>query len=142
MAKHKHKGSSLQGVISTIGSDPEAMTKFLGYAKALIEFFIAHNGRHAYVSWGTLDTRVVSVLSQNKVEVCEADDELWDYAYYVRKKGDPKYNGLGHVETWDHGRHEVRVPTAPIRRVKRSSTKMSARRTIGARSFMRDRSTI
>ncbi len=71
-------------------------------------------------SWAAVDSRVISFITVRKVSVEEADDELWDYAYYVSRKGDPKTNGLGHRETWEGGKHEVLVPTAPVRNIKRS----------------------
>ncbi len=36
----------------------------------------------------------ISFLSQNITELAEAPDQLWEYDYYVAKKGNPSTNGF------------------------------------------------
>ena len=107
-------------MISTIG---EENGKFQGYRTGLVTFYCENGGREARVSWAKVDESQINYLSEQVTGVHEPDDQLWDYDYYVSIKGDPAKNGLGHVETWDHGQHEVRVPSAPIRLVKRAAIK-------------------
>ena len=119
-SKYKHKALPLAECVAQLGSCSEMMDKFRGYVKALIEYFINHGGRDCSVSWSQVETRTVAILTVNTTKIAEPDDELWDFDYYNSKKGNPATNGLGHRETWEHGKHEVVVPTAPIRRIKRS----------------------
>jgi len=42
------------------------------------------------------------------------DDDLWEYDYYVKKKGDPTTNGKGHRVVEEEGKRFVAVPGKPI----------------------------
>eukprot|EP00959_Pyramimonas_sp_CCMP1952_P215140 4501681-Pyramimonas_sp.AAC.1 len=73
--------------------------KFTGHRASLIDIYKdSEEGRKSRVAWADVDNRQINYLSEKKVEVCDPDDQLWDYDYYVSMKGDPKKNGLGHVE--------------------------------------------
>ena len=50
-------------------------------------------GRAVKVSWPDVDQRRVRFLTQDVTELCEAPEQLWEYAFYLQKKGDPKTNG-------------------------------------------------
>ena len=42
------------------------------------------------------------------------DEELWEYDYYVKKRGDPSTNGKGHRVVEEQGKKFVAVPGKPI----------------------------
>ena len=96
----------------------------MGFREGLIKFFIEKGGRAAYVKWPDIEKRNITVHNQQKVELAEPDDDLWDYDLYCSKFGDPKSNGKGHTETWAFGKHEVVVPSAPIRKIKRPTVRV------------------
>ena len=123
-SKFRVKGMGLSSALAQLGQDANTMEKFMRYVRALIAFLIDKGGRSVTVSWAQVQTRVVSMETESKVELQEADDQLWCYEYYVKMKGDPRTNGLGHTETTQYGKREVRVPTAPIRTMKRSSAQV------------------
>lgn len=97
-SRYRHKGTGLKDVVELLGSNEDEHKRFRGYRDALVAFFIEKGGRGCQVSWSDVDSRSVSIVKTSKTELCEADDQLWDYQYYLAQKGDPKTNGLGHVE--------------------------------------------
>ena len=99
----------------------------MGLREALMKCFIDKGGRAAIVKWPDIEKRIITVHNQQVVELAEPDDDLWDYVLYVQKFGDPKTNGKGHQETRGYGKHEVIVPSAPIRKIKRPSERESER---------------
>ena len=51
---------------------------------------------------------------RTKVGLHRPDDDLWEYDYYVKKKGDPATNGKGHRVVEEQGKKFVAVPGRPI----------------------------
>ena len=96
----------------------------MGLREGLIKFFVDKGGRAAMVRWPDVEQRIITVKNRQQVELAEPEDDLWDYSLYCETFGDPKYNGRGHRETWDYGKHEVVVPSAPIRKIKRPTARV------------------
>ncbi|CAK0837588.1 unnamed protein product, partial [Prorocentrum cordatum] len=122
-ARYKIKGQnfSFAKLPQVLGSNGAQFDKFMGYRKTLVAWLIEKGGRGARVVWDQIDNRVISLVTVKATEVIEPDDLLWDYEHYVAEKGDPATNGLGRVVTYEHGKKEVKVPSAPIRRVRRKT---------------------
>ena len=123
-SRFKHKGLSQKAFLQGIGGNSEEHTQFLTTMEQVVRFFIEKDGRQAMLNWADIDKRVISVITEDRVEIHEPDDKLWDYTLYVTQFGDPTTNGKGHVETREFGRHEVKVPEAPIRSLKRIKAKI------------------
>ena len=138
-SRFKHKGFGKQKLLSELGLQQETFEKFMRYVKSLIQYFIEKGGRDAMLKWADIDKRTVSVRNERKTEICEPDDDLWEYNYYLSINGDPDTNGLGHRVTEAFGKKEVVVPNAPIRKVKRSQANIVEDKRVmdnGENSFM------
>ncbi len=118
-SRFRVRGTDIGAFFSAPGSEGEQFEKFMSYLKKLIQFLCEHGGRQCRAAWADIDKLVVSHTTRNIVAIKEADDELWSYDYCVSTKGDPATDNLGHVVTEEFGRKEVKVPTAPIRRIVR-----------------------
>jgi hypothetical protein len=107
VARFKHKGKSKNAAVTEIGNNHEQHTKFKACVSCVIEFFISRGGRHMVIGWADIDRRVIVVITQKKIEIFEADDDLWDYDLYVREHGDPESNGKGHKVVCDYGKKDT-----------------------------------
>ena len=101
-----------------LGRPQEEHDKFLAYVGLVIAFFIEKQSTKVRINWNELDKSVLTVIQIQAVSVEEPDDEVWEYSYYCRMKGDPATNGLGHRIISMQGKKSVLVPSPPIHKIK------------------------
>ena len=63
--------------------------------EALVQHLINHGGSGATVRWDAIERAVLFVTDRLKSLMCNPNDELWGYDYYVGLKGAQLQTGWG-----------------------------------------------
>ena len=124
-ARFKHKYATISELARVKGTDHELSERLIEYGRLCIEQLIAKDSYQSLIDWKDLDYKVLLVITEKKTEFCEPDTELWELNYYIKEKGHPSQNGLGHAIQTVNGVTGVVVPTAPIYKIKQSTSKIA-----------------
>ena len=120
-SRYKHKGyPNTKALKVALGGDGDMFNKFIGLTEAAIQVFIKNSSLEVAVNWDQLERTIVVKKEVSSSMLCEPNEFVWEFNYYVSQKDDPSSNGLGHRVQIVEGEKSVIVPGPPIRKLKRS----------------------